>query len=305
MRLIAGIDAGGSHLRLIIGSADPAGSGSPVEVEVEAEQPADLGTLLAEATGRLGGGPSDVVAVVVGCAGGGTRTVRSDWQATVRRLAPGAAIEVTGDDRLPLPALGVASGVVVIAGTGAAVSVVTADGHRVPADGWGPSFGDLGSGFDLGRRAIQSGLRALDGSEPDTGLADLIATSLGLDDLRRVAEATSGGEATRRAVAGLAPVVIEASGAGDPIAATIVTSALDDLAGSVRGALARSGGTTTSPVALAGGLLTGSDTFRAGLVERLVGLGLAEENVAVVRRPVVGAFRLAAELVETNPRPPA
>ena len=48
MRLIAGIDAGGSHLRLIIGSADPAGSGSPVEVE--AEQPADLGTLLAEAT---------------------------------------------------------------------------------------------------------------------------------------------------------------------------------------------------------------------------------------------------------------
>ncbi|MCB1029477.1 MAG: hypothetical protein KDB24_17125, partial [Microthrixaceae bacterium] len=121
-----------------------------------------------------------------------------DWQATVRRLAPGAAIEVTGDDRLPLPALGVASGVVVIAGTGAAVSVVTADGRRVPADGWGPSFGDLGSGFDLGRRAIQSGLRALDGSEPDTGLADLLATSLGLDDLRRVAEATSGGEATRR-----------------------------------------------------------------------------------------------------------
>ena len=100
-------------------------------------------------------------------------------------------------------------------------------------------------------------------------------------------------------------MVIEASGAGDPTAATIVTSALDDLAGSVRGALARSGGTTTSPVALAGGLLTGSDTFRAGLVERLVGLGLAEENVAVVRRPVVGAFRLAAELVETNPRPPA
>src|SRR5450759_4626662 len=77
-----------------------------------------------------------------------------------------------------LGALGDRTGCVVAAGTGVvtlAAGVTTA--ARV--DGWGWILGDAGSGFWIGRRAIDMALRAYDGRGPATALLDLVRADFG------------------------------------------------------------------------------------------------------------------------------
>ncbi|AXE37207.1 N-acetylglucosamine kinase [Acidipropionibacterium virtanenii] len=72
-----------------------------------------------------------------------------------------------------LGALGPEPGAVVAAGTGV---VTLAVGSRKVArvDGWGYLFGDAGSGYWIGRRAIEAVLRAYDGRGPATDLTDRV-----------------------------------------------------------------------------------------------------------------------------------
>lgn len=310
MSLVAGIDSGGTRTRLIVSSVetDAAASEAPSHLRLEAthagDGTADAGAmssanrLIREALGRLGASPPDVVAVVVGCSGGGLPSVRAEWSATMRRAIPRASVKITGDDRLLLPALGATHGITIIAGTGAAVSVVTADGRRVSADGWGPLFGDGGGGFDLGRRAVAAALAALDRDAKPTPLARSLAKSLGLPSLVAAGGIAHDGHIHVTSVAALAPLVIDAAVGGDAIAEGVVSSGVSHLAGSVAAALTRSDGVTTSPIALAGGLLVGSAWYRKRLIAELVRLdiGLEVPNISLIRDPVVGALALARTL---------
>lgn len=152
------------------------------------------------------------------------------------------------------------TGVLLIAGTGAAALGIDDDGARL-VDGWGPELGDLGSGSWLGREALRAVLRAADGLAAHTSLTDAITGSVGA--VSDIQEWIARSEPLPRRLATLAPLVLDAAEAGDPVAHQIATEAVHLLT-----ATAVAASSLTSDVALHGGL-TGHGWFRGILISSL------------------------------------
>ncbi len=144
------------------------------------------------------------------------------------------------DDSLPVLELATdgAPGLVLHAGTGSFVAARATDGSVHYAGGIGWRFGDAGSGYELGRRAVARALLELQGWQPPTRLGQLVRdhTQLGAD--ANAAAVTryfyQHGE-PNRAVAALAPAMLRLAAEGDPTALALTTeSAAELLAFAVR-----------------------------------------------------------------------
>src|SRR6476660_7665456 len=61
-----------------------------------------------------------------------------------------------------IAAIGVDPGILLIAGTGSIVIGRDKDRAMFRIGGWGPHFGDEGSGFWIGREAVRAALRSID-----------------------------------------------------------------------------------------------------------------------------------------------
>lgn len=161
----------------------------------------------------------------------------------------------TVDDSVPVLELATrgAPGLVIHAGTGSFVAARTPDGAVHYAGGTGWRFGDEGSGYDLGRRAIARALLELQGWAPPSGLGALVRERTGHDTAGEVSVYFYGDPATNNGVAGLAPEVLRLAGEGDPAAADAVSASVGQLL-----ALA---------VSVTGQLFHGKlpETFRAGV----------------------------------------
>jgi N-acetylglucosamine kinase-like BadF-type ATPase len=116
------------------------------------------------------------VLVTIGTSGLTER--ENDPEALLASL-PGLGIEriVLAHDSITsyLGALGYKNGVVCAAGTG---SVTFAVGSTCVSrvDGWGNIMGDAGSGYWVGREALDAVMRAYDGRGPKTALRDVVQT---------------------------------------------------------------------------------------------------------------------------------
>ncbi|AZZ40582.1 ATPase [Acidipropionibacterium jensenii] len=127
----------------------------------------------------------------------------------------------------------VSLGAVVASGTG--VVTLGVGEHRVArVDGWGYLFGDAGSGFWIGRAAIDAVLRAYDGRGPRTALTERVTSEFpDLSTLYLQVQADPG-KVSR--VARYARITAELA-AEDPVAAGICRDAGHTLADSVLAAL--------------------------------------------------------------------
>ncbi|MCT9818872.1 hypothetical protein N3K63_01085 [Microbacterium sp. W1N] len=135
-----------------------------------------------------------------------------------------------------LGALGDRHGAVVASGTGV---VTLAVGAREIArvDGWGYIMGDAGSGYWIGREALDAVMRAYDGRGPATALTDVVRDLW--PDLSQAYIALQGDEQRVRIVAGFAAPVARLAGEGDPVALEITRRAAVELATSVATAIGR------------------------------------------------------------------
>lgn len=163
-------------------------------------------------------------------------------------------------------ALGGGTGVLLIAGTGAAALGVDADGVRL-VDGWGPELGDLGSGSWLGREGIRAVLRADAGLGPASSLIGALRAHIAPD--ADVHAWLAGPVPAARRLATFAPLVLDAAASGDSVARGITDDAVRLLTASAVAASA-----STTDVALHGGL-TDHAWFRAALESSLVAAGRA------------------------------
>jgi N-acetylglucosamine kinase-like BadF-type ATPase len=155
-----------------------------------------------------------------------------------------------------LGALGGGPGVVISAGTGAVALGVDSSGRTARVDGFGYLFGDAGSAFAIGRRALELALRDLDGRLSAPGLAAAARARFG-PDLHAAAWGLYASPTLVDVVARFAPDVIELAHAGDAPAGEIIQRAAEDLASSAAAAAAPFDGGPVD-VAVTGRLLGGA-----------------------------------------------
>jgi glucosamine kinase len=202
----------------------------------------------------------------------------------------------TVDDSVPVLELATrgAPGLVIHAGTGSFVAARTRDGEVHYAGGIGWRFGDEGSGYDLGRRAIARALLELQGWAPPSGLGALVRERTGHATAGAVSVYFYGDPATNNGVAGLAPDVLRLAGEGDKAAAEAVTASVSQL-------LALAVSVTTQ---LFHGRLP--ESFRAGVSGHILNNPFAYEALAskapfplarVTEAPIEGVRLLLARLV--------
>jgi glucosamine kinase len=133
-----------------------------------------------------------------------------------------------------LGALGDARGAVVAAGTGVVTLAVGQDAvSRV--DGWGYIMGDAGSGYWIGREALDAVMRAYDGRGPATALTEPVRALW--PDLSRAYIDLQAAEDRVRIVASFAAEVARFAAEGDAVAQAISEHAARELAQSVTTAL--------------------------------------------------------------------
>lgn len=202
-------------------------------------------------------------------------------------------IETTNDGALLLAA-GTPEGwgIGLVAGTGSIAVARTADGQVARSGGWGYLLGDEGSGYALAMHALNVICRSADGRGGQSPLTERILDAMGLTRPFELIPAIYRGSWDRSAIAGLAPTVLQVAAEGDDIAQTIVAGQARELANIVAAA-ARQLKLSTFPLALTGGTLLGSDSYREQLLAALNDAGLTGYPVSLVAEPALGAVRIA------------
>jgi N-acetylglucosamine kinase-like BadF-type ATPase len=146
---------------------------------------------------------------IVGCgfAGAGRPEGIQFFKDTISALLPRAQVFVETDAFISyIGAIGLEPGVLLIAGTGSIAIGRRADGAMVRVGGWGPIFGDEGSGFWIGREVIQTALRAHDARvEPE--FVSSVCETLQLKSITDVAASWKSGTLTVSSVASLASLI--------------------------------------------------------------------------------------------------
>ena len=146
--------------------------------------------------------------VCAGFAGSARPEGAAFYKEILTSLLPHAAIIVESDAFIAsIGALGVDPGILLIAGTGSIVIGRTKEGSMFRVGGWGPHFGDEGSGFWIGREAVRAALRSVD-SQSSKEFAQTIAGNLGLKSAADIVSAWATGKIGVPEIAGLFPEVV-------------------------------------------------------------------------------------------------
>jgi N-acetylmuramic acid 6-phosphate etherase len=204
-----------------------------------------------------------VGAFLAGCA---TEDDRTRLRAIVTKIWPQAQIAVGSDrDSGLATAFHDGDGIVVIAGTGAAVH--GRKGTQIEkAGGWGQLLGDRGGGYDLARRGLRLVLTHFDLNQKITPLAEEILRTLGLNRLSDLVGWAM--QADKMSVARLAPAIFRAAKHGEPEMLATIQGGATVLAEFTR-AVAQRLGLLDARVRLIGGLFTHHEEYVALFKYRL------------------------------------
>ncbi len=291
MSIIIGVDAGGTATTArvwqdgaVIGTArGGAGAVRPTRAVAAATRIADTVRAALTEPRMLRG---DVL--VVGAAGVGREAEREELRAALRTHELADRLLITTDVELAMAAaFGTGPGLLLVAGTGSIALHRDASGAVRRAGGHGWQMGDEGSGYWIGRQALQALSRAHDARGPATTLGERFASTLRLashDELVRWSVAAAPSE-----VASLAALVQEAAAAGDAVASQIVDGAAGELYALIT---TLAGADAPALVALVGGLLRGGQPLR-GRLAALVDADPRLSQRAGDIDPVTGALVLA------------
>ena len=298
--LVLGIDGGGTTTTVLLAARDGtivgrgvAGPSNIQAVGVEVGlQALDDGIDRAFQTANLP--RSAVAAICLGLAGIDRQEGLDVIHGWASRRGIAANVIVANDATLLLAA-GTPDGwgLAVIAGTGSIAFVRSADGRIGRCGGWGYTLGDEGSAYMIALAGLRAACRAHDRVGPPTVLLDRFVKRMNLKEPPDLIPAVYRGPWDRTAIAGMAPLVLEAAAEGDAVARDIVQREASELARTAAGAVANHDMPKAAvPVALAGGVLLKSETYRAFFLEALRS-AMAVGEVCDVPDPATGAVVLA------------
>ncbi|MFI5272897.1 MAG: BadF/BadG/BcrA/BcrD ATPase family protein [Ktedonobacterales bacterium] len=295
-----GIDGGGTKTQAVI--VDRAGrvlgrgaAGGANQDSIGLAAARDALLTAATAAAAAAGATLPLAAAWIGLAG-------VDAPADVQRFLPYAlrlatTVRVTNDAELLLGALPRATGVALIAGTGSIAVGRSAAGASARAGGWGHIFGDEGSGYEIGRAALQAVAGAGDGRTAPTALTRTILRAWDLNEPSDLIACVYH-ERDKAAIARLAPLVLTCADAGDAQARRIVRTAAREQARAAATVARTLGLDGALAVALGGGLLVHVPRFRAQVVRALAAMVRLGTTVVVddpAREAALAARRLGRE----------
>ena len=228
-----GVDGGGTKTELVLLDSDGAELARHIAVgcnpsQVGAERARQiLETALHALTAKH---PGPVSHALLCMAGNG-----AFWRETAAALQDFGAV-TTLDDSIPVLELATdgAPGLVLHAGTGSFVAARGPDGTIHYAGGLGWKFGDPGSGFDIGRRAIGLALLEMQnlpaGASPASPLTDALRAHTGLADYSANSRFFYNDANANAKIAGFAPRVLVLAAADCGPAQQVVADSITDLA---------------------------------------------------------------------------
>jgi glucosamine kinase len=301
-RYYVGVDGGGSKTLAIVvdGQGNEQGrgqAGSSNPSAVGREQATRSICAAVEEAARAAGCALPLRAAWFGLAGVDRPEDHNALLPALKALAE--IIRITNDAELLLSALDNAVGVAVIAGTGSIALGRDAHGASTRAGGWGYIIGDEGSGYEMGRLALQAAAQAADGRGPQTVLLELILKHWNLSGPGDIlGQVYPGGDNAR--IARLSALVLAAAREGDPVARKLVQHAVEQLAlAALVVGDALDFEDERMPLALGGGLLVHEADLRTQVLRRIrrrrpIG------QVVVVEQPALSAARASIHLTQAS-----
>ena len=306
---VLGIDAGGTKTLALVADTDGRllGEGRAGGANLQTEGELQVEKVLHEVIERATHGrqaPPD--AVCLGMAGVDRESDGRVIRDIMRRLGFRQNTLIVNDALIALVAgAGASPGVVVISGTGSIAYGVSQRGVAARAGGWGPTLGDEGSGYWIGRRALEAVVRDVDGRGPRTALTQKVLEYFSLPRPELLVSEIYHQPHGRRAIASLAPMVDDARANGDAVAGEIMIAAADELAKAAASVITRLDMRGEQfPVLLAGGMLKRSEWLVAEIGRRMAEAAPRCEVLPLTEEPVIGAVRLATAAAAGHVRVP-
>ncbi len=143
-----------------------------------------------------------------GFAGAGRPDSVTFYKELLQSLIPEAQVIIESDAFIAsIGAIGIDPGVLLIAGTGSIVIGRDQERSMFRVGGWGPYFGDEGSGFWIGREAVRAALRSID-TQSSAEFTQRVAAGLGLKSIAEVVGAWASGKIGVPEIAGLFPEIV-------------------------------------------------------------------------------------------------
>jgi N-acetylglucosamine kinase-like BadF-type ATPase len=295
---VLGIDAGGSKTVALVADrngrvvATGRAGGANLQTEGELQVEKIFDDVIDQATrGREIG----VDAVCLGVAGVDRPNDGRVIREIMRRLGFRTNTVIVNDALIALVAgAGSNPGVVVISGTGSIAYGVSHQAVAARAGGWGSTLGDEGSGYWIGRRALEAVARDVDRRGPRTALTALVLQHFSLSRPAELVSEIYHQPQGRRAIADLGSVVDRARADGDLVATEIMSDAADELALAASTVIARLEMRGEQfPILLSGGMLKGSAWLAAEVTARMAEAAPRSTVRPLEEEPAVGAVRLA------------
>jgi N-acetylglucosamine kinase-like BadF-type ATPase len=271
---VLGFDGGGTKTECVlmdsagvIVARSVSGPSNPTRVGVEAatreiKKAAEL--VLQEA-----GAEQDwVVALGAGLAGTGRPEMKQRMQSLLEGVFPGIVVNLFTDLEAALAAAGKEPAIVLVAGTGSAAIGRDAQGQIWRAGGHGPPFGDEGSAYDIGSRAVAKAMKERETQGADSVLGKKILERFGCaawPELQRRASVQPD-----QVFPMVFPVVAVAADSGDSTAHEILQEAAHQLAALVKAVANHAGlGGGDVMIAKTGGTMGRSAFYDAQMDEAL------------------------------------
>jgi len=276
MRTVVGFDGGATKTKAVIATLDGIvvsdGIGGPSNYHVVGIEKAKHAIIesFQDAATRVNE-PITVEVAVAGLAGLDCRYDEVILSRELPKTEIAKRFLVVHDSRNALyGATGGAAGAILIAGTGSVSAGTDGEGNTVRVGGWGNILDDVGSGYEIARKALTASLYSFDGRLPKTMLEDRIMEALGVESVDDIIRKIYAEKMSVTDIAALAPVVTKAAQEGDPVAARIVDEAVQGLSLMVNTVIRRLSMQGRSfPVATIGGVFKAGEIITAPLTKAI------------------------------------
>jgi N-acetylglucosamine kinase-like BadF-type ATPase len=189
-------------------------------------------------------------------------------------------------------------GVVIISGTGSIAYGMNQAGEHARSGGWGPTLGDEGSGYDIGRRALSAAMAAYDGRLPETVLTRRICDYFQIESPTELPKVVYSDQREAIRLAPLSQLVEQAAREGDQVAQDILREAGEELARAVVAVIERLDMQQDSfLVCYVGSVFKAGDLILAPMRQIITEVAPRAELRQPLFPPAIGAVKLALKKI--------